>query len=201
MPPEQKSETTTERIGRPGDPCVMVIFGATGDLTKRMLLPALCNLAAVNLLPRQFAIVGYAHANNTDDSFRDQLTQDVKALATNPIDPHVWDWFRERIHYVQGEFSDPAGYQRLAAKLAEVEKDHGTLGSRFYYLAVGPKFLDETGRAVASIGRAPAPRRRSPRRRPPRPRSPALSWPCRRRRLRGRSACRHPTSTPVGRRR
>lgn len=137
--------------GRSADPCVMVIFGASGDLTKRKLLPALYNLAAVNLLPKQFAIVGYAYANNTDDAFREQLTQDMKAMATNPIDPPVWEWLRERIHYVQGEFQDPAGYQRLAAKVAKLEKDLGTAGNRFYYLAVAPKFFSAV---VSQLGNA-----------------------------------------------
>ena len=136
--------------GRTADPCVMVIFGASGDLTKRKLLPALYNLAAVNLLPRQFAIVGFAYQEGTTESFREQLTQDMKALATNPVDPRVWDWFLERIHYVQGDFQDAAAYQRLAQQLAEVEKDHGTHGNRLHYLAVAPKFFAEVVRQLGT---------------------------------------------------
>jgi len=142
------------QAGRSADPCTMVIFGASGDLTKRKLLPSLYNLAAANLLPRQFAIVGYAYQQGTNESFREQLTQDMKALATNPVDPHVWDWFLERMHYVQGDFSDPEGYQRLSAKMAEVEKDHGTQGNRFYYLAVAPKFFAEVIRQLGAAGLA-----------------------------------------------
>ena len=138
--------------GRAADPCAMVIFGASGDLTKRKLLPALYNLAAVNLLPRQFAIVGFAYQEGTTESFRDQLTQDMKALATNPVDPRVWDWFLERIHYVQGDFQDAAAYQRLALQLAEVEKDHGTHGNRLHYLAVAPKFFAEVVRQLGAAG-------------------------------------------------
>ena len=138
--------------GRTADPCVMVIFGASGDLTKRKLLPALSNLAASKLLPRQFAIVGFAYANETTDSFRDQLTRDMKSLATSPIEPHVWDWFLERIHYVQGDFQDPLAYQRLADKLVEVDKDHGTQGNRFHYLAVAPKFFAEVVRQLGKAG-------------------------------------------------
>jgi len=144
-------DQSSAQPGRPADPCVMVIFGASGDLTKRKLLPALYNLAAANLLPRQFAIVGYAYANKTDVSFRDELTQDLKALNANPVDPHIWEWFQDRIHYVQGEFQDPAGYGRLATRLAEVEKDHSTQGNRFYYLAVAPKFFSEI---VSQLGKA-----------------------------------------------
>ena len=138
--------------GRTADPCVMVIFGASGDLTKRKLLPALCNLAASKLLPRQFAIVGFAYANGTDESFREQLTRDLKSLVASPVDPHIWDWFLERIHYVQGDFQDAAAYQRLADKLAQVEKDHATQGNRFHYLAVAPKFFAEVVRQLGNAG-------------------------------------------------
>ncbi len=140
--------------GRAADPCVMVIFGASGDLTKRKLLPSLYNLAVANLLPKQFAIVGFAYANATTESFRDQLTKDMKSLATNPVEARIWDWFLERIHYVQGDFQDPEAYQRLALKLAEVEKDHGTNGNRFYYLAVAPKFFAEVVRQLGTAGLA-----------------------------------------------
>lgn len=138
--------------GRTAGPCVMVIFGASGDLTKRKLLPALYNLAVAGLLPRQFAIVGYAYGKNTDDSFREQLTADMKSLSTSPVDQQIWDWFLQRIHYVQGDFQDPAGFQRLAAKLAEVEKDHDTQGNRFYYLAVAPRFFSEVVRQLGAAG-------------------------------------------------
>jgi glucose-6-phosphate 1-dehydrogenase len=147
-------DQTLLQHGRAADPCAMVIFGASGDLTKRKLLPSLYNLAAANLLPRQFAIIGYAYQQGSNESFREQLTQDMKALATNPIDPHTWDWFLERIHYVQGDFQDPAGYKRLADKLAEVEKDHGTQGNRFYYLAVAPKFFSEVVKQLGAAGLA-----------------------------------------------
>src|SRR6516225_4515754 len=87
-------------------PCVMTICGATGDLTKRKLIPALCNLAQEKLLPTQFAIVGYAVDDYTTESFRKTLTQEVPQYASTPIAPKLWEWMCERIYYVKGDFQD-----------------------------------------------------------------------------------------------
>src|SRR6516162_3284854 len=87
---------------RVAEPCVMVIFGASGDLTKRKLIPALYNLAKENLLSRQFAIIGFASGDLTSESFREQLSKDIRNFATGPVDEEVWDWFRRRIYYVRG---------------------------------------------------------------------------------------------------
>ena len=134
------------------DPCVIVIFGASGDLMKRKLMPALYNLAAAHLLPKQFAVVGYAFTEHTDESFRDQLTSDINEFATDAIDPRIWEWFLERIYYVQGEFADPAGFARLSAKLADIEPHHGTEGNRFFYLAVAPQFFCEVVKQLGNTG-------------------------------------------------
>ncbi len=136
---------------RTPDPCVMVIFGASGDLTKRKLIPALYNLATSNLLPKQFAIIGCARRPLTDDSLRDQLTQDMQTMATTTVDSSIWEWFLRRIHYVQCDAQDPAGIQRLAVKLAEVEKDHATQGNRIFYLSLAPQLF---GPAVSNLGSA-----------------------------------------------
>src|SRR5215469_16936393 len=95
-----------KQAGRPSDPCVMVIFGAAGDLTKRKLIPALCNLASANLLSQQFAIVGFGYRESSDEDFRQRLSDDIKTFATSPVDPKVWAWFQERIYYAQGDFTD-----------------------------------------------------------------------------------------------
>ena len=121
---------------------------------RRKLLPALCNLAAANLLPRQFAIIGFAYSNISTEAFREQLTEEIKEFATNPIHAGVWDWFRERIYYVQGDFQDPAAYQRLSAQLAEMDKEHGTQGNRFFYLAVAPKFFSVVVKQLGVAGLA-----------------------------------------------
>src|SRR5712672_1220146 len=92
--------------GRQGDPCVMVVFGASGDLTKRKLIPALYNLAKDNLLSPNFALVGFARNEFTTDEFRERLSEEIKLYATSNVDPELWKWFAERIYYMSGEFSD-----------------------------------------------------------------------------------------------
>src|ERR1700758_4362327 len=96
--------------GRPGDPCVMVIFGASGDLTKRKLIPALYNLAKDNLLSKEFALIGFARSQRTSEQFRDQMSKEISEFATTTVDPEVWRWLSERIYYAPGEFNDPAAF-------------------------------------------------------------------------------------------
>ncbi|HKV64019.1 MAG TPA: glucose-6-phosphate dehydrogenase [Candidatus Acidoferrum sp.] len=122
-------------------PCVMVIFGATGDLTKRKLIPALCNLAQDNLLPEQFAIVGFATNDFTTDSFRKMLTEEIPKYAPSPVDLKFWHEIAERIYYVRGDFQDAEAYKRLKDQIDQADKLHGTQGNRFFYLAVAPRFF------------------------------------------------------------
>src|SRR5690242_5188708 len=96
------NSNTTNEIPQKASPCVMIIYGASGDLTKRKLLPALANLAQEGLLSEQFAIVGFSFDQMTTDSFRQKLSAGVKELSSSPIDEALWQWFLERIYYVQG---------------------------------------------------------------------------------------------------
>src|ERR1700683_5421359 len=100
--------------GRPGDPCVMVIFGASGDLTKRKLIPALYNLAKDNLLSKEFALVGVARNEMDSEQFRDMISKEIGDFATTKVDPDLWHWFSSRIYYIAGDFDDPKVYQELA---------------------------------------------------------------------------------------
>src|SRR6266571_4182517 len=122
-------------------PCVMVIFGASGDLTKRKLLPALCNLAEDNLLSTQFAIIGFATNDFTTESFRKMLAEEIPKYAPAPIDRKIWEWMSERIYYVRGDFQDADAYTRLEQQIKEADKKHNTLGNRLFYLAVAPRFF------------------------------------------------------------
>ncbi len=135
--------TDLRQTGRPGDPCTMVIFGATGDLTRRKLIPALYNLAKENLLSREFAIIGVARNELTSEQFRDNLSKDMPEFLGCPLDNDLWEWFLKRITYMQGEFNDPQVYARLQTELQRTEKDHMTHGNLFYYLAVAPAFFGE----------------------------------------------------------
>jgi len=138
--------------GRTADPCVMVICGAGGDLTKRKLLPALVNLARAGLLSKQFALVGFSRGARTDEEFRRQLTKDMQDFATSPVEPELWSWFLKRIHYLGGDFKDPAAFEGLADLLARVEREHGTKGNVFYYLATAPEFFGEIVRQLSAVG-------------------------------------------------
>ncbi len=137
--------------GRPGDPCVMVIFGASGDLTKRKLIPALYNLAKDNLLSKEFALVGFARNELTSEQFRDEIGKEIGEFATTTIDPDLWHWFSRRIYYISGDFADPKCYQALSTLLSQIDKEHGTRGNYFYYLATAPTFF---GPIITQLGEA-----------------------------------------------
>src|ERR1700685_857006 len=104
MSTDVPAKELTEPPIRKADPCVMVIFGAGGDLTKRKLIPALCNLVAAKLLPEQFAVIGFSGNDYTTESFRAQLSEDIKQFASCEVTPELWKWFVERLHYVKGDF-------------------------------------------------------------------------------------------------
>ena len=135
-----------------GIPCVMVIFGATGDLTKRKLIPALLNLAQEEVLSKQFAIVGFATNDLTTESFRKNLGEQIPQFAADPIDLKMWEWLSERIYYVTGDFQDPEAYKRLKAQIDEAQKLHNTGGNKFFYLAVAPRFFAPIVQQLGSAG-------------------------------------------------
>src|SRR5438477_2387441 len=119
------------RIKQSVEPCVMVIFGATGDLTHRKLLPALYNLALEHPLPAGFSVVGFARRPYSDDEFRQQALESINAYSRQkPVNPQVWDSFAAGIRYLQADFHDPAGYDRLNNLLNAIDHERGTGGNR-----------------------------------------------------------------------
>jgi glucose-6-phosphate 1-dehydrogenase len=136
----------------PASPCVMVTFGATGDLTKRKLIPALCNLAEENLLSKQFAMIGFSADDYTTESFRKMLAEEIPKFTSQPLDSKLWDWFTERFYYVKGDFQDPGAYKRLQQQIAEAEKKHQTLGNKFFYFAVAPRFFSPIAKQLGGAG-------------------------------------------------
>src|SRR5262249_6825018 len=140
--------------GQQASSCVMVIFGASGDLTKRKLIPALCNLAKGNLLSHEFAVIGFSYDSITTEAFRSQLSKDIKEFASEPVDAELWDWLLEWISYVHGDFKDTTAYERLNQQIAAAEKAHSTGGTRFYYLAVSPKFFAPVAKQLGRAGLA-----------------------------------------------
>jgi len=141
MNPAETPAPADTTLTRPADGCVMVIFGASGDLTKRKLIPALINLARDSLLGREFAVIGFATRDYTTETFRKQLAEDIATFSPAPVDEALWQWLAGRIHYVRGSVEDPQAYQVLAATVNEVVTQHGGAGNLFHYLAVAPKFF------------------------------------------------------------
>ena len=129
-------------------PCVMVIFGASGDLTKRKLVPALYSLARDRRLPSSFAVVGVAIDNAT---FRQQMRGACEEFARRrPVDAALWESFEQTLHYTSGTFEDPQTYQKLKALLERIDQERGTAGNRLYYLSTPPS---EYATIVTQLGR------------------------------------------------
>ncbi|MCC6485649.1 MAG: glucose-6-phosphate dehydrogenase [Armatimonadetes bacterium] len=124
---------------RVADPCAFVIFGATGDLTHRKLIPALFSLYLESLLPSNFAIVGFARRDWSDERFRDEMWQGIQAHARRLAgEREAWEGFARSLFYNRSTFQDPEGYDRLKTKLSELDKSHDTHGNRLFYLATPP---------------------------------------------------------------
>jgi glucose-6-phosphate 1-dehydrogenase len=124
---------------RTRDACAVVIFGASGDLTRRKLMPALYNLAAANSLPSGFAVMGVARRDKTDESFRAEMKQAVSEFSrAKPIDPATWSAFERGIGYVRGAANDPATYETLRTRLDRADEERGSGKNRLFYLAVPP---------------------------------------------------------------
>ncbi|HXO94992.1 MAG TPA: glucose-6-phosphate dehydrogenase, partial [Chthoniobacterales bacterium] len=116
-------------------PCSIVIFGATGDLTHRKLVPALYNLAADGDLPPGLAVVGFARRDKTDDVFRQELSEAAHKYSRQKINEDLWKNFANSIFYHRSEFGDPEGYRRLKERLEQVDRERGTRGNRIFYLS------------------------------------------------------------------
>src|SRR4051794_19665771 len=144
-------------------PCSMVIFGAAGDLTKRLVIPALYNLACSKLLPDEFSIIGFDRADLNDQQWRDRLAEMTKEFVKAgedeklPFNQEVWDWLASRMSYLKGDLNDPASYQALKSKLEGTDSEFKTCSNYLFYLAVAGRFfapvvsrLGESGLACES---------------------------------------------------
>jgi glucose-6-phosphate 1-dehydrogenase len=131
-----RGQTRGERIP---EPCNMVIFGASGDLTHRKLLPALYNLELGHLLPPEFCVIGFARRPKSHQEFRDEMKAAINAFSRQkPVRDDVWADFEQRMFYVQSTFEDQAGYQTLLDLMRKNDQEHGTRGNRLYYLSTPP---------------------------------------------------------------
>src|SRR6266849_2911065 len=119
-------------------PCSIVIFGATGDLTHRKLIPALYNLAADGELPPAVAVVGFARREKSDDEFRRELEEATRKFSRQTVRDEIWKTFAQSIFYHESEFEDESGYKSLAQRLDKIDKERGTRGNRLFYFAAAP---------------------------------------------------------------
>ena len=136
------------RVRRRPDPCMLVIFGASGDLTAKKLMPALYSLAVRRLLPERFGIVGAARTEETDDEFRARMKQAVAEHARDPFDEAVWEELAAGIRYTTLDFADDKAEDELRDTLGTLDHELDTQGNRVYYFAVPPSAI---GTLVAEI--------------------------------------------------
>jgi glucose-6-phosphate 1-dehydrogenase len=139
--PNPLRDPRDRRIPRVAGPCVMVMFGVTGDLARKKLMPALYDLANRGLLPPGFSLVGFARRDWEDEDFA-QITYDaVKEHARTPFRDAVWQQLSEGIRFVPGEFTDDAAFDRLAETVRELDRERGTGGNYAFYLSIPPRFF------------------------------------------------------------
>jgi glucose-6-phosphate 1-dehydrogenase len=134
------------------DPCTVVLFGASGDLAKRKVIPALYDLAIHDALGPRYALVGFARTPMTDDSFRASASEAAKSISeVGPIDPKQWDGFASNLYYSPGDYNNQEAYVQLAKRLAELEVSKNLGGNRLFYLSTPPEVYRDI---VEQIGRA-----------------------------------------------
>jgi len=153
-PTEQTSENPLRAglaLERVPEPCLIVVFGATGDLTSRKILPAIYNLRRAGLLPAETGVVGFARRPLTDVEWRTQMRESVQANSRVKVEDGLWDDFAEGIFYQAGQFADRSAFRELAERLEQIDAARGTRGNKLFYLATPPSAYEEI---IANLGRA-----------------------------------------------
>jgi glucose-6-phosphate 1-dehydrogenase len=141
-------------------PCAMVIFGSSGDLTKRLLIPALYNLAKAGRLSDKFALIGVDRTDRSHEAFREYLADGVRSFisdtatgpVTAPFDARAWEFLAARMTHLQGDVTDPAMYEQLGQTLKAIETEHGTGGNVVFYLAVASQLFGPVIDRLAAAG-------------------------------------------------
>jgi len=147
--PEKRSNSI---YGTTADPCTVILFGASGDLAKRKVIPAMYDLAQHNSLGERYAIVGFARTPMTDDSFRTTIGEAAKTISeVGPIEPAKWNDFSSNLYYSAGEYGNPDSYTQLAKRLAEIDAEKKLGGNRLFYLSTPPEVYKDI---VEQLGRA-----------------------------------------------
>ncbi|MGZ6266399.1 MAG: glucose-6-phosphate dehydrogenase [Candidatus Limnocylindrales bacterium] len=135
------------------DPCAFVLFGATGDLAHRKVIPAIYQLWRTNLLPAEFSLVAVARRPYSDEAFAAEVRDSVEKYSrVQPVDEAAWAELAGRITYQQLDFGDDAGFDRLSARLDELDKERGLAGNRLFYLATQPSQVTEIVQQLGRVG-------------------------------------------------
>src|ERR671918_908024 len=134
----QAYATTALGQGKRPHVCVLTIFGASGDLTKRKLIPALYNLALENRLPERFAVVGYARSEMSHEAFRANMREAVREFSRTGLNELVWQRFASTLYYVSGGYEELEDYQRLKEFIDGFDRGSRVLPVRIFYLAIPP---------------------------------------------------------------
>jgi glucose-6-phosphate 1-dehydrogenase len=150
MPEEEKRSSSI--YGTTADPCTVILFGASGDLAKRKVIPAMYDLAQHDSLGERYTIVGFARTPMTDESFRTTIGEAAKTISeVGPIDPAKWKDFSSNLYYSAGEYGNPDSYTQLAKRLAELDAQKKLGGNRLFYLSTPPEVYPDI---VEQLGRA-----------------------------------------------
>src|SRR5262249_32708168 len=133
-------------------PCSIVIFGATGDLTHRKLIPALYNLAADGEWRRPGAMIGVGRGQKSDDDFRKEREEATRKFSRQPMRDEIWKTFSQSLSYHRSEFGDQAGYKSLGEVLEKIDTERGTRGNRLFYFAAGPEQFETILKNLKAAG-------------------------------------------------
>ncbi|MCS4531015.1 glucose-6-phosphate dehydrogenase [Corynebacterium sp. ES2730-CONJ] len=150
--------TSDKRLPQIAGPSGMVIFGVTGDLARKKLLPAIYDLASRGLLPAGFSLVGYGRRDWTKTDFEEYVLKAVKSGARTDFNENIWHRLAEGMHFVRGNFDDDQAFDSLAAKLEELDRDRGTAGNWAFYLSVPPDYFSDVCHQLERSGMAKGPK-------------------------------------------
>ena len=133
-------------------PCLLIIFGASGDLTKRKLVPALYGLFREKLLPREFAVLGFSRTKHSDGAFRDNMGENVREQSPGEFERESWDAFAQTLFYLPGDIEDPESVEALKARIRSLAGDRNIPGNILFYASVAPKFYVPLIRRIGETG-------------------------------------------------
>ena len=136
----------------PAQPCTLVIFGASGDLTRRKLLPAVYNLLLDRLLPPDYAVLGLGRKPMSDDEFREVARTGIEEFSRQTMDPERWKDFQGRLFYINGEIDDPSTFASMKDRLHDIETKFNLPGHRIFYLAIPPTAFAPSCEGLSNAG-------------------------------------------------